>query len=301
MPDKLGSEQKQLEANLALLQLDGVDVDVLRNMIVGTPSREGELGVAEDSQTGDFNGMSFISNGNEIAVTGGKADVSGISGEISLQGYQYGRAIPDSGVTRLTFDDADTDSGTALDVWGNNDGTISGATTGVSGKYNEAYSFDGTDDYVSLGTDTFGSLNGDPISISVWFNYDGVSSGNLTIYSQEGAIVHRISEDNGAYEAYVTGTGSDSVSTSIPATGSWHHAVLTFDGSTQELYMNGSSVDSASASMFDLSSLTRDVKIGSQHDGSDPFPGDIDDPRVYSKALTATEVSNLYNTGSISG
>jgi len=96
MPDKLGSEQKQLEANLALLQLDGVDVDVLRNMIVGTPSREGELGVEDGSQTGDFSGMSFISNGNEISVAGGKADVSGISGEISLDGYQYGAAIPDN-------------------------------------------------------------------------------------------------------------------------------------------------------------------------------------------------------------
>ncbi len=101
MADQLGSDQKQLEANLALLQLDGVDVDVVRNMIVGTPSREGELGVAEDSQTGDFSGMSFISNGTEIAVTGGKADVSGISGEISLQGYQYGAAIPDTNLDQF--------------------------------------------------------------------------------------------------------------------------------------------------------------------------------------------------------
>jgi len=95
MADQLGSDQKQLEANLALLELDGVDVDVLRNMIVGTPSREGELGVEDGSQTGDFSGMSFVSNGSEVPVAGGKADVSGISGEISLQGYQYGSAIPD--------------------------------------------------------------------------------------------------------------------------------------------------------------------------------------------------------------
>jgi len=107
MADQLGSDQKQLEANLALLELDGVDVDVLRNMIVGTPSREGELGVAEDSQTGDFEGMSFISSGNEIAVTGGKADVSGISGEISLQGYQYGHAIPDTLIDNYESADAD--------------------------------------------------------------------------------------------------------------------------------------------------------------------------------------------------
>ena len=38
-------------------------------------------------------------------------------------------AIPDSGVSRWTFDDGDTDSGTALDVWNDNDGTINGATT----------------------------------------------------------------------------------------------------------------------------------------------------------------------------
>jgi len=173
MPDKLGSEQKQLEANLALLQLDGVDVDVLRNMIVGTPSREGELGVAEDSQTGDFNGMSFISNGTEIAVTGGKADVSGISGEISLQGYQYGRAIPDSVTSRPDDDDSYSEGGsTGLVITPASDFseigfTISNNTSGAT----RARLYDYDLDSYEIAQDISGLSSGDAVT----FEYDFIA------------------------------------------------------------------------------------------------------------------------------
>jgi len=126
------------------LQLDGVDVDVLRNMIVGTPSREGELGVAEDSQTGDFNGMSFVSNGNEIAVAGGKADVSGISGEISLQGYQYGSAIPDSVVHQFV---AENFSSPWPDEAGSGDMTVNGLTASTFSNGEDSVAGDGSSDH----------------------------------------------------------------------------------------------------------------------------------------------------------
>jgi hypothetical protein len=40
---------------------------------------------------------------------------------------------------------------------------------------------------------------------------------------------------------------------------------------------------------------------GRRYDTAADMVGEIDDPRIYDKKLTATEVSNLYNTGSISG
>jgi len=207
-------------------------------------------------------------------------------------------------ISHWTFDDADTNSGTAVDVVGSNDGTITGATTGGSGlaSYDsgEAYVFSRKSNHnVAFGKNAFGSLNGKPLSVSVWFNVS--TTRNIVqrfIYSQEGVVV--LTVDGGNLRGYVTGTRSNSVSTAI-SIGTTYHAVLTYDGSgTQTLYMNGSQADSQSGiSMDDLSSTDRQVRVGAQYDNTENFDGAIDDPRVYGKELTSTEVSDLYNNGSI--
>jgi len=215
-------------------------------------------------------------------------------------------SVPPSLVSRWTFDSAGTNSGTAVDVVGSNDGTIQGATTGVAGLAGydsaEAYDFDGTDDNVAFGNNALGSLNGQAMSVAAWFNADSVpSSGSGLIYSQEGVITLNVEDANGGeLQAFVTATKDDSVSTAIN-TDTTYHAVLTYDGSgTQALYLDGSQVDSQSGiSMFDLSSLDRQVRVGAQYDNSGNFDGVIDDARIYSKELTSTEVSNLYNNGRI--
>jgi hypothetical protein len=65
-----------------------------------------------------------------------------------------------------------------------------------------------------------------------------------------------------------------------------------------QLYIDNSSVGTASqSSQF---SINGTFLIGNSNVG-EPWIGEIDDVRVYDKALSNTEVSNLYNTGSISG
>jgi len=223
---------------------------------------------------------------------------------------------PASLVAHWTFDTADTNSGTAVDVVGSNDGTISGATTGASGANqtyttNEAYSFDGTDDTVAfpdnLGLTTDGTAG---YSLAMWINvpstasvssrYDVVFSLRadhnigLNSYSKyEGASGQtRFKIWDGSNEHIVTGTD-------VSGDG-WVHLVATYAPSTgMKLYENGSSVGANSFTGTPATTgQNKDNLFGGDRD-NDNFEGDADDVRVYDKALTSTEVSNLYTNGRI--
>ena len=59
-------------------------------------------------------------------------------------------ACPDGMVSYWTFDNDSVSEGVALDMHGNNNGSIYGATPGASARVGEAFSFDGNDDYVEV-------------------------------------------------------------------------------------------------------------------------------------------------------
>ena len=77
----------------------------------------------------------------------------------------------------------------------------------------------------------------------------------------------------------------------------WHHGVLTWDGSSFNLYTDGNLEASASfsAGLIDFSSLT----FGDSIDANTQlqFIGSLDEIGVWRRALTASEVSSLYATG----
>lgn len=151
MSDRFGSEDRQQELDVTAIDLDGVDIDTLRNMILGTPSREGEVGVAEDSAVGDFDGMAFFQSGSAVTVVGGRANVDGISGEVDLTGYQYGSALPDSALYQYPIRERTGGSTTIEEQLEDEDATANG-TTNVSGSWWEGWAEDGdgSSDYIAF-------------------------------------------------------------------------------------------------------------------------------------------------------
>ena len=76
----------------------------------------------------------------------------------------------------------------------------------------------------------------------------------------------------------------------------WYQVAATYDGTTQRFYVNGNFDASA---VRDLNTGSGNVKIGKQPDWSGAyFKGEIDEVGIWDKALTATEISALYNSGS---
>ncbi|WP_432144080.1 LamG domain-containing protein [Streptomyces sp. bgisy084] len=83
-------------------------------------------------------------------------------------------------------------------------------------------------------------------------------------------------------------------SATVP-TGGWHHVAGVYDGATMKIYIDG--VQRASqAQSGKLTASTRKALIvgNSPADPTRTFSGSIDEVRVYSRALSATDISNAY-------
>jgi hypothetical protein len=76
--------------------------------------------------------------------------------------------------------------------------------------------------------------------------------------------------------------------------GNWTHYVFTFDGVTKTAYCNGAIVVQW-ASTTDVDDIVDDILIGGDANAgfSYPFNGSISSVRIYSRALTAGEVTAI--------
>ncbi|MBW2982645.1 LamG domain-containing protein, partial [Candidatus Woesearchaeota archaeon] len=109
------------------------------------------------------------------------------------------------------------------------------------------------------------------------------------LFSAADNILARADDGSNAAQANYT----DSVTTN----GDWHHIVFQRDGTTVRLYFNGTEVNSGTdASLGSLANAV-DLVIGSTGTlpPSQVFNGTIDEVRVYTDVLTATEVEELFN------
>ena len=188
----------------------------------------------------------------------------------------------------------DESSGDAIDSAGSNDGTVNGATQGVTGKINTAYDFDGND-YISCGTQ---SLANNSFSISVWIAADSTSCnyavGQGTNSSRRGLHFGRRSS-NGKFTFAFFADDLDS-STSVATDGTWEHWVGTYDASTnsRKLYRNGvlDSSDTAGGDYIGTGTLYIARSYTTSY-----FYGKIDEVGIWDRALTSSEITELYNSG----
>lgn len=143
------------------------------------------------------------------------------------------------------------------------------------------------------------TLKPNSITISAWAKPSVINtSGNQTIarkWSTSGYILRFI---NGvpSFQAHNGGvvTASGPV---VETKGIWKHYLGTYDATTgiANLYINAVLVKTTSSSPANLNCDTDALKIGLFT--GEQFTGNIDDVRVFSSALTASQVASLYQTG----
>jgi len=182
------------------------------------------------------------------------------------------------------------------DETGNYNLTSSGATSSVSGIIDNAYSFDGTNDYLTVGGITTGWTN---MSFSYWF-YSTNSRTARHLYFNDGTDTEFgfIGEYNDGKIIFLLHKTSTAYffSDSAISTGSWYHIVGTYDGTTLKLYINGVlQTNTATASL----SWTSDTVM---HIGLDralvyDYAGLIDEIAIFNYALSADEVTYQFNSG----
>lgn len=159
-------------------------------------------------------------------------------------------------------------------------------------------SFDGSGGYVSI-ADNASMDPANQISIAFWMNPSNVSNGYQHIVFKQGPVVtsygvwlngdHVYMEDNDNSVRSLTSNAALSV-------GQWHYIAVTYDGTTQKLYIDGALDNSQSLPGITLTYQNSPVKIGAG-DYNNPFSGKIDDLRIYNRALSDNEVTDLATGG----
>lgn len=175
----------------------------------------------------------------------------------------------------------------------NNNGTLTSGPTwqGAKGRPGGfgSLSFDGTDDYVDCGT--IPQMNY-PFTVSAWVLPTDFSTAR-TIFGSSGAGLQWRINTNGRlafFKQNVQGIGAGNVSVTA---GVWSHVVGTYDTSGNFAhYINGVSAGGGTTGVVTLDAFG--VQIGRNGVGAEYFLGLMDSHLLFSRAMTAREVGNLY-------
>ncbi len=225
--------------------------------------------------------------------------------------YLHSGSTLNNGLVGLwTLDGKDVVSGKVKDRSGQgNDGSPSGIATSTfysSGKLGQAFNFDGSNDYIDLGSPSALNISGS-FTMSAWVRTNTVSA-YQAVYNQMstannlGEFQFRIS-DTGKLQFFrrdSQGATSVLLAAGVTAlsTGTWYHLVGTYDGTTYTVYINSvSDVSTTGSASNYTASAGAKTTIGAAEAAAYPFNGIIDDVRVYNRALTAAEVKQLYQLG----
>ena len=171
-------------------------------------------------------------------------------------------------------------------------GTISGATWSTQGKFGGALSFDGVNDWVTIG-DTAALDLTTGMTLEAWVAPSTLSGWRTALLKERpGGLAYALytSGDDTRPSGYVAAPGDVAVigSASLPVN-TWTHVALTYDGANLRLFVNGVQVRTTALSSA-ITTSTGVLRIGGNSVWSEFFQGRIDDVRIYNRALTAGEI-----------
>lgn len=197
-----------------------------------------------------------------------------------------------------TFDDADTVGGQSIDKTANNfDGNITGATTSASGFLNEAYSYDGTNDYITLER-SMNVFNG--LTINCWIdNVDLTADRAISYQYASGNYNHifRTQNDRKADFIIRDAGGSKTASSTSDAGSGMVTGVFDTAGNDVLIYINGTLEGNTSAVSARLTADGTVFKIGEDSAGTSDFKGTIDECGYWNRTITGEEITQLWNSG----
>ena len=218
----------------------------------------------------------------DLAVTNQSSIVAWWKMNESASSTSPGQAEDSSGNGRTTFLQGIT--GSSVNQW-------------VTGKFGNALSLDGTDDY-GYALNYKGITGNARRTIALWFKTSTANKPILQYGASGTATLFKLSlNSSGAAVLDLGGTSITSSSTGH-ADGNWHHLAVTIpaNGNTGDakIYVDGTATSGSGSTAINTDS-NNDLNIGT--DGSSYFNGQIDDLRFYAAELNSTVIGKLYGNG----
>ncbi len=199
------------------------------------------------------------------------------------------------------FDEGSGTTASDFSEYGNN-GTLQNGPVWAAGKIGGALQFDGVDDFVQV--PHHASLTASTeVTVMAWINTSrhggpgtegwqgiiakGNSPRSYSFYTESGGGLHFSIGPGGAYVGTVS-------STRVPLN-EWVHVCAMVRGGQHQYYINGEDAGTGGAgTVLPGAQDTADVVIGRTQEGATrSFLGRIDDPRIYTRALTQDEVRTI--------
>ena len=184
--------------------------------------------------------------------------------------------------------------------------TNNGATLSNNAQRGDYMEFD-NNDIITIQTNSANGLPTTGVTVSTWVRVDAADVW--------GGFVGAMFEDSGTTEfGWVLGTRNQKFSFALKSKnnslltyltdptdfniGQWYHVVGTYDGKRMKLFVDGVEKNNSLAQSGDIDYYpTGYFQIGSYKDSNEDIrhDGGLDDVRVWENALSASEVSDLYN------
>ena len=188
---------------------------------------------------------------------------------------------------------------TLVDASGNgNTGTISGASWTSTGKTGGALSFDGSNDLVTI-ADSAALDATRALTLEAWVK--PTASGprwRTVLFKEHGKGMayslytsERTSRPVG--QVNVDNVERNALGAPLPLN-AWTHLASTYDGGTLRLYVNGTLTSTLSIN-GSLPASTGALRMGGNSIWPEWFAGQLDDVRVYNRALTSAELQSDMN------
>ena len=201
------------------------------------------------------------------------------------------------------FEGGDLSANILDETTNSNDGSCTNCPTWTAeGAIGGGYDFDGVDSYIEVADSASLDISGSTVSVSAWINPESTQNGQVIMKSNtvttDIPYGFQIYEDGNIYIQATTtgGTGWQELGIGSYTPGVWQHVTLTYDGITLRGYINGSQTNSNPHTGTVITN-NDPLWIGGEAGGW-AFDGLIDEPHIYDRALSTTEIANLYNSTS---
>jgi hypothetical protein len=187
--------------------------------------------------------------------------------------------------------------GNALDWRSRNNGTLQNGASFAAGRVGQAFNLDGVDDAVQIPHSANQNINGS-FTAEAWIFPRTIQNNSPRIFDKTGGTAYVFAIDQTQQlDASINSVFIQSPIGSVPLN-QWTYAVFTYNGTTGELkiYING--VFSVSTiGPIQTTSSTAPLFIGNQSTNVRQFDGLIDEPAIYNRELSASEIQAIFNAG----